>query len=209
MRIAFLTLPLIIACGDDETTTSDTDTTPDTTDTTPPDPTDPPDTTDTMPTMTGYAFATDDPSAYARVDRMGMPAVATAVIVSKDDYNAADPTDDVAGTFVGEITASVDFLHSALDDDLALFGLEPCDTATCVGQAAPFVVPDAIAVDTSASSGFPNGRKLEDQVVDVTLALILLDLAEHGVTTLAGVPINPAANDVAFPGAFPYLAPAH
>ncbi len=207
MRITILTLPLLIACGDNGDTT---DTTPEPTDTTP-EPTDDPmptDGTDTVPSMSGYAFASDDPSAYTRVDRMGMPAIATAVITSKDDYNAADPTDDAAGTFVDEITNNIDFLHTALNDDLMALSLTPCATSACVGQAAPFVVPDAIAVDTLGTAGFPNGRKLEDQVIDVTLALILLDLTVHGVTTLAGVPVNPAANDVTFPGAFPYLAPA-
>ena len=34
---------------------------------------------------------------YTRVDRMGMPAIATAVIASKDAYNNADPGDDAGG----------------------------------------------------------------------------------------------------------------
>ncbi len=55
----------------------------------------------------GYAFATDDASAYTRVDRAGMPAINTAVISSKDAYNAADPVDDANGDFVPEIIASL------------------------------------------------------------------------------------------------------
>lgn len=142
-----------------------------------------------------------------RVDRMGMPAVATAVISSKDAYNQADPIDDAAGTFVSEIVASVDFLHSALDDDLTALGLTPCATMDCVGQAAPFVVPDVITIDPSQPAGFPNGRRLTDPVIDVTLALVLLDLGVHDVTTLVGV--NPTANDRKFHHAFPYLAGPH
>ncbi|MEL7218256.1 MAG: hypothetical protein AAGK01_07470, partial [Pseudomonadota bacterium] len=49
---------------------------------------------------------------------------------------------------------------------------------------------------------------LEDPVIDVTLGVIFLDLSVHGAGTLAGVPVNPAANDVQFQAGFPYLAPA-
>jgi hypothetical protein len=163
-----------------------------------------------------FVFQTDDPSTYTRVDRMGMPAVATAVISSKDAYNAANPTDDAAGTFVPEIVGSVEFLHGALDDDLESLSLTPCggsethDTiGQCIDQAAPYVVPDVLRLDTTAAAGFPNGRGLADPVIDVTLALILLDLGTHPVTLFADLPLNPPANDVAFSGSFPYLAAAH
>jgi hypothetical protein len=146
-------------------------------------------------------------SEYQRVDRMGMPAVATAVISSKDAYNAANPVDDAAGTFVEEIVASVGVLHAALDDDLTGLGLTPCETGDCVGQAAPFVVPDVIRIDPSQPAGFPNGRRLTDPVIDVTLALVLLDLGVHPVTQLVGV--NPTANDRDFSSRFPYLAQEH
>ncbi len=170
--------------------------------------------TGTPPTG-GFVFAPEGPEAYTRVDRTGMPAVATAVITSDDDYNAADPIDDAAGVFVGEIIYNVDFLHSALDDDLTSLSLAPCGASTtepsvgqCIDQAAPFVVPDVITLDLSQPSGFPNGRGLPDPVVDVTLALILLDLTVHPVDLLASLPLNPGANDVPFPGVFPYLAAA-
>lgn len=157
-----------------------------------------------------FVFATDAPGAYDRVDRMGMPAIATAVISSgnKDNYNAADPSDDAAGDFVADITANVQALHTALDDDLVGAGLVPCVTASCVGQAAPLVVPDVITINSAQAAGFPNGRRLTDQVIDVTLALVLLDLSASGqsATTLAALPLNPAANDKSFSSTFPYLA---
>lgn len=157
-----------------------------------------------------FVFATDAPGAYDRVDRMGMPAIATAVISSgmKDDYNAADPSDDAGGQFVVDITANVQALHTALDDDLVGAGLVPCATVACVGQAAPLVVPDVITINSAQAAGFPNGRRLTDQVIDVTLALVLLDLSASGqsATTLAARPLNPAANDKSFSSTFPYLA---
>lgn len=156
-----------------------------------------------------FVFATDDPSTYVRVDRIGMPAIGTAVIADKEGYNQADPSDDPSA-FVEQIVASVTGLHEALDDDLTGLGLTPCAPDLCVEQAAPLVVPDIITVDTSADSGFPNGRRLEDPVIDVTLALVLLDLSVEGqtVTSLVGA-LNPTANDRPFEDAFPYLAPAH
>jgi hypothetical protein len=148
-----------------------------------------------------------DATQYGRVDRMGMPAVATALIASKDAYNAADPADDVAGTFVNDLVASVGALHGALDDDLTSLGLTPCATGDCVQLAAPFIVPDRIHIDATQPSGFPNGRRLADPAIDVTLALALLDLKIHPVTTLIGV--NPTENDRPFSPVFPYLASPH
>ncbi|MEL6761198.1 MAG: DUF4331 family protein, partial [Myxococcota bacterium] len=147
----------------------------------------------------GFAFRTDPEDAYTVVDRMGMPAINTAVITSKDDYNAATPIDDANGDFVAEITANVDALHQALDDDLTGAGLTPCSTADCVAAAAPLVVPDTLSIDRTNPPGFPNGRLLPDPVVDVTLALVLLDLGSADgcggdactVTTLADLPLNP------------------
>ena len=141
---------------------------------------------------------------------MGMPAVATAVITYKDDYNAGDPVDD--GTYATEITGNVDGLHTLLDDDLTGLGLTPCVTADCVAAAAPFVIPDTLKIDVTAGAGFPNGRLLDDPVIDITLALVLLDVTPpappHGLTDLVGV-TNPAENDVPFMGLFPYVAAPH
>ncbi len=168
-----------------------------------------------------FSFSSTPASSYTRVDRMGMPAIATAVITSKDDYNKADPTEDAKLTFANEIVTNVNGFHTALDDDLTNAGLVPCNvdpndpfnanTSKCITQAAPLVVPDIITIDTTTAAGFPNGRKLADPVMDVTLALVLLDLSAQGqsVTTLADLPLNPSANDKPFLANFPYLAPQH
>jgi hypothetical protein len=156
-----------------------------------------------------YVFAEDEASAYAQIDRHAMPAVNVVLIASKDEYNMVGP--GATADYVDEMTATVTALHDALDDDLTAAGLTPCATDVCMSQAAPLVVPDTLKIDTSMDAGFPNGRQLTDPVIDVTLAVILLDLSMGGqtATTLAGVPINPTANDVAFETAFPYVAPAH
>lgn len=165
---------------------------------------------DPMGTTGGGGFMFDDtaPEDMVQVDRMGMPAINTAVITSKDDYNGSTPADDIAGTYVDEIVANVQGLHDALDDDLTGAGLVPCATDDCVAQAAPLVVPDVLAIDPAGPAGFPNGRVPADPVIDITLAVVLLDLAAEGqdAATLAGLPLNPPANDVDFLAEFPYLA---
>ena len=57
-------------------------------------------------------------SEYSQVDRTGMPAINSAVITSKDAYNADSPAGDALGTYVPEIVANLTTLHSALDDDV-------------------------------------------------------------------------------------------
>ena len=88
------------------------------------------------------------------------------------------------------------------------------DVSSCLNQQIPgtpftvaqAVVPDTLTIDLTAPSGFPNGRRLPDPVIDVTLAVIFLDLTQNAPDTLAKLPLNPPANDVAFRSAFPYLA---
>lgn len=169
--------------------------------------------------VSDYSFRTDAAGDYTRVDRIGMPAVGTAVIGTKlkDDYNAGDPADDAAN-FAGEIVANVGGLHAALDADLMALNLTPCDAATtCVDQAAPLVIPDTLKIDTTLPAGFANGRMPADPVIDVTLAAVLLDVtnfancmgAQCSLTTFANLPLNPPENDKAFMGLFPYLAAPH
>jgi len=201
--------------GDDDDTSDDDDTTDDddTVD----------DDDDSAPV--GFQFNDTDFGDYDRVDRMGMPAVATALILpgNKDAYNAANPTDDVNADFVGDIVTVINLLHhgtdpadgdTGLDDDLLALDLTPCtiDAAgagSCVTVGASLILPDTLKIDTSADAGFPNGRALADPVIDITLAVLLLELLDgtHDGSELIGS--NPPANDVEFQAGFPYLAPAH
>ena len=81
-----------------------------------------------------FNFRTDPASAYVRVDRMGMPAVATALIGSsaKIAYNDDSPPQDQSaapgGTFkwVPEIRSQLTALTNALADDFQAAGLTLC-----------------------------------------------------------------------------------
>ena len=93
------------------------------------------------------------------------------------------------------------------------------NVSRCVNQVIPgtggltvggAIIPDTLKLNLAAPSGFPNGRTLTDPVIDVTLAIIFLDInaAGQSPSTLANVPLNPATNDVSFRTTFPYLASA-
>ena len=167
----------------------------------------------------GNDFAFNDAAFtdYTRVDRQGMPAVATVLISSKDSYNVQDPVDDAAmeNPFVGEILTNLDTIHDALDDDLTGAELTPCTvvgdgTGTCAVTAVPLIIPDTIKIDTATAAGFPNGRLLTDPVIDVTLAVALLELTgdtTQTATSLVGT--GPVANDLEFKTDFPFLADPH
>lgn len=95
----------------------------------------------------------------------------------------------------------------------ASFNVTRCLTQTVVPgrTVANLVVPDLLRLDLSQPAGFPNGRRYLDPVIDVTLAIIFLDLTRHPATTFASIPVNPGPNSD--PGAapmsatFPFLSP--
>ncbi len=89
------------------------------------------------------------------------------------------------------------------------------NVSNCLNQVIPgtggvtvagAVIPDTVTINLDAPSGFPNGRRLQDPVIDVTLAILFLDLATHSAGTFAGLPLGPAANDRPFLADFPFLA---
>lgn len=199
--------------------------------TTTPTTTDPTATTD--PTMTGgstgggqggWAFADDPYEAYTQIDRHGAVEAGTAGIAAaqglglkpgsditiRDMYNASNPAEDAANMWLGEIANSVMFFHGALDDDIMGLMLVPATFDDTVAQAGPVIIPDTIKYDPTMPTGYPNGRKLTDPVVDITLAAVLLKLGPNQPLTLfADLPLNPPKNDVDFKAEFPYLAPPH
>lgn len=119
-------------------------------------------------------------------DRMGRPAINTVLISSenKNAFNLTVPATDPC-LFGAEVQAAITGLSG--DADLAA-------TLTSI------LLPDVLTIDTSSNAGFLNGRQLADDVIDAELGLLTA-----GAVTGDGVD----ANDVVFPGTFPYLAPAH
>ncbi len=143
------------------------------------------------------------------IDRMGKPALNTVFIdplkqdaTDKDDYNQTAPSDDVA-------TWSSQFVTV-----LELFG----NSAPTANAITSLLLPDVLHLDVanlgkSTGTSFTgdkatnilNGRTLAEDVIDLELYVVTGGLENHPILTTDHVD----SNDVAFPGSFPYLAPAH
>jgi hypothetical protein len=209
------------------TTNGPTTNGPTTTDATTTDPTattDPDPSTDGTGGDQGFVFADDPYDAYVQIDRHGAVEAGTAAIRGseglgfmpgdnidiRDDYNASNPAEDAMGAWIPEIQQSLVFFHDALDDDLISIGVVPATINESIMQAGPVIIPDTIKYDPSKPTAYPNGRKLQDRVVDITLAAVLIKLGpDQPVTLFADIPLNPGANDVAFKNTFPFLAAPH
>jgi hypothetical protein len=137
-----------------------------------------------------------DRGAYVQIERMGNPAVATALIPSarKDEYNFAFPANDSAA-FAGDIVASINSLTFN-----PAGGPNPN-----LGTLAAVALPDTLKFDTTGTGAYPFGRLPEDDVIDILLGLIT-NLNGDGSPVNEGVP----ANDVPLAGLpFPYFAAPH
>jgi predicted small secreted protein len=133
----------------------------------------------------------------SQTDRFGLPAINTVFIPSdrKDDYNQAAPADDPA-----DFQAFVEGVLTAFEP---LSANRPFDAATLASVLQPDVQPlQFAAVPGAPLSGFPHGRGLPDDVIDVELFLIF---GENAALNSDGVD----QNDVPFLPSFPYLAPPH
>jgi len=141
-----------------------------------------------------------------QVERMGRPAINTVFLppnpfeasppdpMLEDAFNFGEPADDQA-SFRDEVVDTLTLLYSlnnATDPN-------PGDDAATVQALADFLLPDILTVDTASGAGFPNGRRLADDVIDVELGLV----TEGLITT------DCVANDSSFSSSFPYLAPAN
>jgi hypothetical protein len=138
----------------------------------------------------------------SQLDRMAIPAVNTAVIPSaeKDAFNAATPAGDVANyqdTAETQIQGLRDAVNGALDDPVGEEDGGPFGDLTSEAVAG-ILIPDIVTIDFSQSVAFPNGRQLEDDVIDVALQLVL--------NRTVGVTDAIDGNDKSFSNSFPYLA---
>lgn len=121
-----------------------------------------------------------DRVTYEQFDRTAQPAVATAFIpfAQRDDFNRNRPEND--GAFADEILAS-----------LQRFGTSRENTEILASLA----VPDTLKFDLDRPDGYPNGRRLQDDVIDTLLTLVLNRPTSDGVDS----------NDRPFLRRFPYV----
>jgi hypothetical protein len=108
--------------------------------------------------------------------------------------------DDFAGPFQ-ELAGRT--LYSQFDEKLALNFIHPSQHRAALG-----INPDLIILNTAARSGFPNGRRLQDDIVDLVAALPapFNDARAFNLEfDLAG--FHARFSDITpLPGVFPYLA---
>jgi uncharacterized protein DUF4331 len=141
---------------------------------------------------------------FNQVDRMAVPALNTALISSshKEQFNRANPANDVTA-FRAEVITNITALRTAVAPFL---GAEDSPGIT-PAALADVVIPDVVTINFAQALHFPNGRAPEDDVIDAVLGLVLNRGNPLGGGP--GVADGVSANDVAFLGAFPYLAPPH
>jgi hypothetical protein len=167
---------------------------------------------------------------WVQVSRLGNPLVNEVVIPlgQKDRFNATQPADDLKnfGSYVvePELAKVINVLFPGLNvpetdrTDIVtalLTGIPdlnqiapkapPTDTLKINLAVDPSADPKALGVLAKDTAGFPNGRRLADDVTDISLRVV------GGVLKGNDLPLGDGvdANDVPFLPAFPYVAPPH
>ncbi len=135
-----------------------------------------------------------------RIDRAGNPAVNVALIpfARKNEFNKATTEDDAKGMFESDIVTT-----------LQKFGTNQANIDALAGVAlatGDFLHLNLTTANTgpgggdNAGVGFPNGRRLKDDTIDIILTII-----NNGTTFGDSVP----ANDIAILDNFPFFAFPH
>ena len=174
--------------------------------------------------QTGTETAT---GAFVQVSRLGMPLVNEVVIPvgQKDRWNGSRPIDDAQ--FLNYVTdPEVPKLLQAVygipapaaprNDLVQVFltgvpglnqppGVRAGEMLRLNTDIGPTARPNRLGVLAGDTAGFPNGRRLTDDVVDITLQAAVGVLG--GVRSALGDGVE--RNDIAFRSSFPYLAQPH
>ena len=150
-----------------------------------------------------------------QVDRMGRPAINTALIppVPRNDlslgdlrnaYNAGIPSNDRRDFMAAMIAVLMKPLTPDANGNSGLYGRTEAD-ATAI---ANLLLPDLLTYDTSKPAGYLNGRSLRDDVIDISLNV----LTNGRITTdNVGDDNGPMITDGNFgtTPAFPYIGAAN
>lgn len=135
-----------------------------------------------------------------RIDRAGNPAVNVALIPfgRKNEFNKATTEDDAKGLFAGDIVATLQKFGTSQANIDALAGV-----AVATGD---FLHINLATANTgpgggdNTGAGFPNGRRLRDDVIDIILTIV-----NNGGAFGDSVP----ANELAILDNFPFFAFPH
>ena len=185
----------------------------------------------------------DNSGKYVQVSRLGNPLINEVIIpVGRKDYwNAQDPSKDKQFQKyyeTPELAGLVNFLYPTLPDarttgrtDLSLILLTGVPGLNFTGNTAADLLRLNVAVKPTAGvgqgnvlgvlngdlAGFPNGRRLEDDVTDIELRAVadgygdvlnkLFGLPNLSPNNTVGDGVN--ENDMPFLSSFPYVATPH
>jgi hypothetical protein len=160
---------------------------------------------------------------WVQIERLGMPLTNEVLIGldDKDHWNAVRPTGDAQFShyLLNPVLAAVLGAPATHRTDiLATFdkGLAPVNNVTGgpladelrLNTTAPPTAPGSqnrLGALGGDADGFPNGRRLRDDTVDIELQVVAGALIGH--PNSVGDSVN--GNDVAFGSSFPYLAKPH
>ncbi|MEK6276839.1 MAG: DUF4331 domain-containing protein [Actinomycetota bacterium] len=166
--------------------------------------------------------------AYSQISRLGNPLVNEVIIPlgQKDKFNRTTPDQDVTnyGKYVlqPELAAVLNILFDVgapeknrtdivqavlqgipgLNAFPGKAGKNATDTLKINLGVPPSSNPDRLGVLAKDNAGYPNGRRLTDDVVDIDLQVVAGALVNNKVPLGDGVD----QNDVEFLDAFPYVA---
>ncbi|NOS67732.1 MAG: DUF4331 domain-containing protein [Candidatus Peribacteraceae bacterium] len=177
---------------------------------------------------------TTKPSAsWVQVSRLGMPLVNEVVVplAYKDYFNASKPVKDadtkpyaavvlkpeLAGLFKAVLGLNVPTENRKDLVTVFLTGVPSLNQPKGVRAAEmlrlntsikPSAEPNRLGVFGGDNAGFPNGRRLADDVTDIAIQAVAGKLVE-GYTVDAALGDGVNANDATFSDTFPYLATPH
>jgi hypothetical protein len=175
--------------------------------------------------------------AWVQVSRLGMPLVNEVVIPlgKKDRFNASKPTGDSQflpfvqdpepSRLIPMLYPGVNVPAAPRDDLVSVFvtgiadvnmpknvkGGEMIRLNTSI-PSTPFASQDRLGLLAGQNDGFPNGRRLIDDVTDIELRALAGGTPftpDFNVSPNNALTDGVNANDVAFLTAFPYLAAPH
>ncbi|MFF0449160.1 DUF4331 domain-containing protein [Streptomyces sp. NPDC004609] len=161
---------------------------------------------------------------FAQVSRLGMPLVNEVVIPvkDKDRFNASAPRNDadfLKSVTNPELPKLIEALYKIKapaeprDDLVSVFltgvkdlnqppGVRPAETLRLNTAVRPAAEPRRLGVLDGDNAGFPNGRRLTDDVIDIALQVVEGELV--GAANDLGDAVD--ANDQEFGTSFPYVA---
>jgi hypothetical protein len=166
---------------------------------------------------------------YRQVSRLGHPLVNEVVIPlgKKNKFNASYPKDD--GQFLDyvvdpelarllEAIYGINTPEPPRDDLVAVFltgveglnqppGVTPSEQLRLNMSIDPAANPERLGVLAGDNAGYPNGRRLTDDVIDIALQVVAGELVAPRFENDLGDEVN--RNERGFKGSFPYVALPH